>query len=161
MENQHYSLNIDDIFTKSTGHPMNWTNMMSSKEQVYARKTEYFIRKIKGPVYFEQPCTYTQIFMQYQNKNNLHYILLHDNLQHVMQVISSILTLALKLQKNPPSGLSSWTWQQLEDYLLYHPLKRGFESGWNHFASPRQNLSLRDAQPPFVFLVQMVLSHAG
>ena len=26
LENQHYSPNIEDIFTKFTGHPMNWTN---------------------------------------------------------------------------------------------------------------------------------------
>ena len=38
MENQHYSLNIEDIFTKFTGHPMNWLNMISSKGQVYAKK---------------------------------------------------------------------------------------------------------------------------
>ena len=30
LENQHCILNIEDIFTKFTGHPMNWTNMMSS-----------------------------------------------------------------------------------------------------------------------------------
>ena len=41
-------LNIKDIFTKFTGHPMNWTNMMSSKGQVD------FISKTEGPVYFEQ-----------------------------------------------------------------------------------------------------------
>ena len=29
LENQHF--NVKDIFTKFTGHPMNWTNMMSSK----------------------------------------------------------------------------------------------------------------------------------
>ena len=34
LENQHYILNIEDIFTKFTGHPMNWTNMMSLKGQV-------------------------------------------------------------------------------------------------------------------------------
>ena len=56
LENQHYSLNIEDIFTKFTGHPMNWTNMMSSNRQVHARKTVYFISETKGPVYFEQAC---------------------------------------------------------------------------------------------------------
>ena len=30
LENQHYIPNIEDILTKFTGHPMNWTNMMSS-----------------------------------------------------------------------------------------------------------------------------------
>ena len=38
LENQHNILNIDDIFTKFTGHPMNWINMMSFKGQVYAKK---------------------------------------------------------------------------------------------------------------------------
>ena len=57
LENQHQILKIEDIFTKFTGHPMNWTNMMCSKVQVYARKTVYFISKTKGPVYFEQHCT--------------------------------------------------------------------------------------------------------
>ena len=54
LENQHYSLNIEDIVTKFTGHPMNWTNMMSSKGQVYARKTVGSIIKTKGPVDLEQ-----------------------------------------------------------------------------------------------------------
>ena len=27
-KNQHYSLNIEDIFTKLTGHAMNWINMI-------------------------------------------------------------------------------------------------------------------------------------
>ena len=40
-ENQHYSPNIEDIFTKFTRHPMNWINMMSSKGQVYAKKTTF------------------------------------------------------------------------------------------------------------------------
>ena len=31
LENQQCMLNIEDIFTKFTGHPMDWTNMMSSK----------------------------------------------------------------------------------------------------------------------------------
>ena len=56
LENPNYSLNIEDIFTKFTGHPMNWINMMSSKGQVYAKKTVYFISKKEGPVYFEQHC---------------------------------------------------------------------------------------------------------
>ena len=34
--------------------PMNWTNIMSSKGQVYAKKTVDFISKTEGPVYFEQ-----------------------------------------------------------------------------------------------------------
>ena len=54
LENQHYILNIEDIFTKFTGHPMNWTNMMSSKGQVYAIKIVDFISKTEGPLYFEQ-----------------------------------------------------------------------------------------------------------
>ena len=58
LENQHYSLNIEDIFTKFTGHPMNWMNMIFSKEQVYAKKTVDFISKKEGPVYFEQACTF-------------------------------------------------------------------------------------------------------
>ena len=33
---------------------MNWTNMMSYKGQVNARKTVDFINKMEGPVYFEQ-----------------------------------------------------------------------------------------------------------
>ena len=40
------TLNIEDIFIKFTGHPMNWTNMMSSKSQVHLRKTGYFISKL-------------------------------------------------------------------------------------------------------------------
>ena len=36
LENQIYSLNIEDIFAKFTGHPRNWINMISSKGQVYA-----------------------------------------------------------------------------------------------------------------------------
>ena len=54
LENQHYILNIEDIFTKFTGHPMNWTNMMSSKGQVYAIRIVHFISKTEGPLYFEQ-----------------------------------------------------------------------------------------------------------
>ena len=54
LENQHYILNIIDIFTKFTRHPMNWTNMMSSKGQVYAIKIVDFISKTEGPLYFEQ-----------------------------------------------------------------------------------------------------------
>ena len=54
LENQHCNLNIKDIFTKFTGHPMNWTNMMSSKGQVSAIKTVDFISKTEGPLYFEQ-----------------------------------------------------------------------------------------------------------
>ena len=57
-KNQHCSLNIEDIFTKFTGHPMNWTNMMSSKGQVYGKKTVDFISKKEGPVYFEQACSH-------------------------------------------------------------------------------------------------------
>ena len=45
LENQHCILNIEDIFTKFTGHPMNWINMMSSKGHVYANKTFDFIIK--------------------------------------------------------------------------------------------------------------------
>ena len=56
MENQHYILNIDDIFTKFTGHPRNWMNMIFSKEQVYGEKTIDFLSKKEGPVYFEQAC---------------------------------------------------------------------------------------------------------
>ena len=33
---------------------MNWTNIMSSKGQVYAKKAVDFISKTEGPVYFEQ-----------------------------------------------------------------------------------------------------------
>ena len=59
MENQHYSLNIVAIFTKYAEHPiMNWMDMMSSKGQVYAKKTVDFISKKEGPVYFEQACIY-------------------------------------------------------------------------------------------------------
>ncbi len=36
LENQHYILNIEDIFTKFTGHHMNRTNMITFKGQVYA-----------------------------------------------------------------------------------------------------------------------------
>ena len=54
LENQHYIPNIEDIFTKFTRHPMNWTNMMSSKGQVYAIKIVDFISKTEGPLYFEQ-----------------------------------------------------------------------------------------------------------
>ena len=32
---------------------MNWTNIMSSKGQVYAKKALDFISKTEGPVYFE------------------------------------------------------------------------------------------------------------
>ena len=46
LENQHYIPNIEDIFTKFTRHPMNWTNMMSSKGQVYASVDS--ISKTKG-----------------------------------------------------------------------------------------------------------------
>ena len=56
LENQHCNLNIKDIFTKFTGYPMNWTNMMSSKGQVSAIKTVDFISKTEGPLYFEQAC---------------------------------------------------------------------------------------------------------
>ena len=36
---------------------MNWTNMMSSKGQVYAEKKPVdFISKKEGPVYFEEHC---------------------------------------------------------------------------------------------------------
>ena len=41
----------NDIFTKFTWHPMDWTNMTFSKGQVYAVD---FISKTEGPVYFEQ-----------------------------------------------------------------------------------------------------------
>ena len=58
LENQHYIPNIEDIFTKFTRHPMNWTNMMSSKGQVYAIKIVDFISKTEGPLYFEQACMY-------------------------------------------------------------------------------------------------------
>ena len=61
LENKHCSLNIEDIFTKFTGHPMNWINMMSSKGQVSVNKTLDFISKMEGPVYFEQVGTYIQI----------------------------------------------------------------------------------------------------
>ena len=54
MENQHGILDIKDIFTKFTGRHMNWTNMMSSKGQVYAKNTVDFVSKTEGPVYFEQ-----------------------------------------------------------------------------------------------------------
>ena len=54
LENQHYIPNIEDIFTKFTRHPMNWTNIMSSKGQVYAIKIVDFISKTEGPLYFEQ-----------------------------------------------------------------------------------------------------------
>ena len=54
FENQHCILNIKDVFTKFTGHPMNWTNMISSKGQVYAKNTFDSISKTEGPVYFEQ-----------------------------------------------------------------------------------------------------------
>ena len=54
LENQHYIPNIEDIFTKFTRHPMNWTNMMSPKGQVYAKKIVDFISKTEGPLYFEQ-----------------------------------------------------------------------------------------------------------
>ena len=57
LENQPYSLNIEDIITKFTGHPMNWTNMMSSKGQVYAITIVDCISKTEGPLYFEQACT--------------------------------------------------------------------------------------------------------
>ena len=50
LENQHYSLNIEDIFTKCTGHPRNWINMFSSKGQVYAKKM--LILKVKRRVWF-------------------------------------------------------------------------------------------------------------
>ena len=37
---------------------MNWTNMMSSKGQIYAMKIVDFISKTEGPVYFEQAYIY-------------------------------------------------------------------------------------------------------
>ena len=55
LENQHYGLNIEHIFTKFIGHPRNW--MISSKGQVYAKKTVDFIIKKEGSVYFEQART--------------------------------------------------------------------------------------------------------
>ena len=56
LENQHYSPNIEDISTNFTGHPMNWTNVMTFKGQVSAIKTVDFISKTEGPLYFEQAC---------------------------------------------------------------------------------------------------------
>jgi len=50
------AFNIEDIFTKFIGHPMNWINMMSSKGQVYVKKTSDFISKKEGLVYSEQHC---------------------------------------------------------------------------------------------------------
>ena len=69
LENQHYILNIEDIFTKFTGHPMNWTNMMSSKGQVYAIKIVDFISKTEGPLYFEQVGICNFIF-QYNSQSD-------------------------------------------------------------------------------------------
>ena len=45
LENQHSIFNIKDIFPKSTGYPMNWTNMMSSKRQDYALKNFSFYKR--------------------------------------------------------------------------------------------------------------------
>ena len=56
LENLHSSLNIKDSFTKFTGYPINWINTISSKGQVYAKKSVETISKTEGPVYFEQPC---------------------------------------------------------------------------------------------------------
>ena len=70
LENQHYRLNIEDIFNKFTGHPMNQINMMSSKGQVYAKKTVDFISKKEGPVYFEQHCIYIQTLSWENQKFN-------------------------------------------------------------------------------------------
>ena len=40
---------------------MNWTNIMSSKGQVYAKKAVDFISKTEGPVYFEQVGIYEKM----------------------------------------------------------------------------------------------------
>ena len=42
---------------------MNWTNIMSSKGQVYAKKAVDFISKTEGPVYFEQVGTEYPMFL--------------------------------------------------------------------------------------------------
>ena len=57
-ENQHYSPNIEDIFTKFTRHPMNWINMMSSKGQVYAKLRVLFI--LNSTVYVKMSASYVK-----------------------------------------------------------------------------------------------------
>ena len=38
LKNQHSIIDVEDIFTKFTGHPRNGINMISSTGQVYVKK---------------------------------------------------------------------------------------------------------------------------
>ena len=51
MKNQHCFLDSKDILYKCIEFLLHWTNMSSSKGQIYTLKTKHFISKPKGSGY--------------------------------------------------------------------------------------------------------------